>query len=255
MIQAKASVIKRATSSPLRRRKSKARAPVGGGALIRTEVAILLDQRNLLFFLGGYILRQRRISEPGCVILPVFQHPTQEAGDRLFLCRIVYLRWYQQVSEGGDGVGLLARLIGDGNPEVGGHALGGGSRGLGDAFQVRLQERPGGIAQVAVRHFLLQRVDQLYIADRVGSLLYYSGDAFVALAAYSNWPLYRSTRSHLGFPFGADFGKVIGEHEAGAAAVGPVGDHNIGIRQLHAGVGLGQLGIVPLLDLAQVDSR
>src|SRR5580658_5353948 len=229
-------------------------SPAGSGALSDAENAYLLDQRNLLLFFGDYILRQRSVAQRLRVLLAVFQHPMQECDDRLLLALVFDLRWYQQPGEGGDGVSLFPRRIGDGDPEVRGYVLGGGGR-LGNAFQVRFQVGPGGVAHESVRHFVLQRVDQLDVADRVGGLLDHARHTFVALSAYAARPAHRSTCTHLGLPFRADLGEVVGKDEASAAAAGPMDHNDLRIGQFHAWIRLSQFRIVPLLDVAQIDSR
>src|ERR1035438_2377362 len=179
----------------------------------------------------------------------------QKRDNGLLLRRVVDLRWYQQPGERGDRVGLFAGSIGNGNPEVGGHGLGGRSRRLRDAVQVRPEVHPGGVPHETVRHFVLQRVDEFDIADRVGGLLDNAGHSLIALAPQARGPTYRSARAHLGLPLRADFGQVIGPYEGSAAAVGPMHYDDLGVRQFRAGIGLLQLRIVPLLDLAQIDSR
>src|SRR5205814_9052570 len=74
-------VVKRAISSPSRRRDRKEREPAAGPAL-RTVVAVvdtLLNVGQSLLFLGYHFLREFRVRKGLGIILPVGEHPRHEA--------------------------------------------------------------------------------------------------------------------------------------------------------------------------------
>src|SRR6266568_4724100 len=73
-------------------------------------------------------LRQGRVVEARGGRLALVDGPPQEAQHRLTLLRIGLVLVDEQVGEGGDGIGVLALRVGDGDAIVGGHlhARGGG---------------------------------------------------------------------------------------------------------------------------------
>ena len=98
-------------------------------------------------------------------------------------------------------------------------------------------------------------VDQFHVAERVGRLLHLARNAFVPFATQTNRPVDGGSAADLGFPFFADFGKIVGPDEGRSAAVGAVDNNDVLRRQIHARIRFGDFRIVPFGDFTQEDPR
>src|SRR5579871_1921738 len=96
----------------------------------------LLYQSQLLLFLGGDGLRERRIAQPLRVLLARGHHPLQELRDGLLLGWVVDLVKNKHPSEGGDRVSALSRCIGDRNAKIRRHVFRSSGSSLGNTVEV-----------------------------------------------------------------------------------------------------------------------
>ncbi len=98
-------------------------------------------------------------------------------------------------------------------------------------------EIAGGVFHVGVGQFILVGVGQLHIADGAGQLFDLAGHAFVAFGAQPDAarPVHGGALADRIRPRRAHRAEVVGEDEAGAAAVGAVNDHDAGVGQLTPG--------------------
>ena len=198
-----------------------------------------------------HILGQRCVVEILGHVFALGFRPFQELDQLLALGRILLLLIDEQPGGARDRVRVLARRIRHRETKVGRDV---GSRECGrDGFQRRLDEITRRIFQIGIRHLVLQGVDQLDVADRIGSLFDLSGDAFVAFATEAGRPAHRGVVADLRFPFRADLAQVIGEDVGRAAAVGAMHHDDVCIGQVHAGIHRRDLRVVPFRDLAQVN--
>src|SRR5690606_40597515 len=92
-------------------------------------------------------------------------------------------------------------------------------------------------------------------ADRTVDLLHVRRHALVALAAHARRPLQLGALTDLLLPLRADLGQVVAEVEGRARAVGAVHDADLGLRQVGAGIELGDRRVVPGGDCAPEDVR
>ena len=111
----------------------------------------------------------------------------------------------------------------------------------------------GLVLDVGEREAVLQRVGLLDVADGALGLLDRGGDALVALAAGAGRPLDVLVDPGAALPFRAVAREEVGEALGRARRVGAVDDGDVRVGQLQARVLAGDLGVVPLLDLAEVD--
>src|SRR6185312_16718072 len=157
-----------------------------------------------------------------------------------------------EVGQAGNGVGLRPGGVDDGGAHIarqlgfeGGDGGGGTGGGRGDI-------EAGGVAHERHREVVLVGVGEFDVANGARTLFDESGDAFAAFAAQADRPVDRYPAPHFGLPLPAHRRQIGGEDRGGAAALGTVGDEHRLVGQLHAGIGLGDTGIVPLGDGPQV---
>ncbi len=125
-----------------------------------------------------------------------------------------------------------------------------------EAVVTRLNHCARGVLHVQVGHLVLLGVGVLDVADGAVQALHESGHAFVTLAASATArPVDRGALANRALPVRADLGQVVGEDEGGARTVGAAHRQDVLARQLGVRVQCLDGGIVPLLDLAQVDVR
>src|SRR6266851_318649 len=198
-------------------------------------------------------LRQRSVVQCCGFSLAVIEHPAEEVGESLGLCRVGRVGWDQQPGEAGDRIGGGSGRVGDGDAVVGGHRLRRGGCGCGDAVGGCLEELAGCVAHGTVGHLVLGRVDQLDVAEGEGGLANHAGDAFISLLADTRGPLDGGVLSYLAAPVRADLREVVGEDVGGAASVGAIDGQDRMVWQADAGIVLSDAGVVPLGDLAEVD--
>src|SRR5438552_3329125 len=82
-------------------------------------------------------------------------------------------------------------------------------RGRGDGVERRRDEVARLVLHRAVGDLVLQRVNQLDVADRAGRLLHQSGDAFVALRADARRPAHRRPDADFLFEVGGDLREEV----------------------------------------------
>src|SRR5215472_8622956 len=256
-VAAKTKVIRRAISSPSRRRDRKEREPETGPApgSDAEAVATLLNFGQSLLLLSDDFLRQPRVRKSFSVILPVTEHPRHETLYGVALGRIGELLGDQQPGKSGNGIRLFSFGIGDGNAEVVRHILSCTGCSRSNAGERGLHKNTIGILYVTVGNLVSFCVDQLDIPNGVWRILDRAGDTFVSLAAKPNGPVRGGSFTDLGFPFLADFGTIVGEAVTGAAPIGAVDDSNVLRRQLASFVGVCDERIIPLGHLAKVNPR
>src|SRR6267378_1513818 len=175
-------VIIRAISSPSRSRERNEREPATGPApgTVVVVVATLLDVVERLQFLCDDFLGKLRVGQGLGVVLTVREHPLNESFDGVALSGVGKLSWNKQPCKTGDGVCSLARSVRNGNAEIVRHVFCCGSRRGSDACKVCLDEGAGRVFHATVSHVVLDRVDQLNIAERIRSLLNHAGHPLVA---------------------------------------------------------------------------
>ena len=132
-----------------------------------------------------------------------------------------------------------------------------GPVGVGGGRLERCDGRLHGLASLVdhrrIGQLVLLGVGIFDVADRVLGLADIAGNAFIALGADAGRPFDRGAGAGLGFPFGVRLREVVGEVEGGARTVGAA-DHGDGVsRQLQLRIEFCDRGIVPLLDLAEID--
>src|SRR5689334_6155114 len=99
-----------------------------------------------------------------------------------------------------DGIGTCAGGIRDRYTKVLRHACRRSGSGSSHGISACSDELAAGILHSAKRDLVLQRVDELDIADRVWRLLDQTGDAFVALAADADRPVDRRVDADFALP-------------------------------------------------------
>ena len=132
-----------------------------------------------------------------------------------------------------------------------------GPVGVGGGRLERCDGRLHGLAGLVdhrrIGQLVLLGVGIFDVADRVLGLADIAGNAFIALGADAGRPFDRGAGAGLGLPFGVRLREIVGEVEGGARTVGAA-HHGDGVgRQLQLRIELGDRGIVPLLDLAEID--
>src|SRR5579864_48775 len=171
-------VTRRAISSPSRRRAKKEREPTAGPAL-GTVVLVaamwrrsrLLDPVECLGLLDDDFFWKLCVGERLDQVLSVGDSPLYEALDGITFGGIGELGRNQQPGKAGDRIGSLAGGVGDGNAEIIGHVFGGSRSRRGDAREIGLDEFAGGVSNFAIRHLVLDGVNQFHVAEGVRRLL------------------------------------------------------------------------------------
>ena len=112
--------------------------------------------------------------------------------DRVFLLLI-----HQEPGEAGDGVGVLARLVDQGNAVIGRHVLyRAGCCGAG-RFYGRLDKLPVLVLDEGIGKLVFKGVGEFHVADGVAGGLDLAGHPFVTLAAETYRPLDRRSLADL----------------------------------------------------------
>src|SRR4029077_10245018 len=86
-------------------------------------------------------------------------------------------------------------------------------------LQAGFHKFAGGVLYLCVRHLILDRINQLDIAEGAGCLLNLPGDAFITFTAKAGWPVYRRVSPDFLLPVRADFAQVIGPNISCAASI------------------------------------
>src|SRR5438132_11435965 len=178
-------VIMRAISSPSRSRERNAREPAAGPALgtMVVVVATLLDAVQGLQFLCDDFLRKLCVGQGFSIVLAIRQHPLNETLDGVALGGIGELSGNEQPRKTGDRISRLAGSVRNGNAEIIRHVLRSASRGGGDARKVCLDENARRVSHAAIRHVVLDRVDQFDIAKGIGRIFDRAGNTLITLGA------------------------------------------------------------------------
>src|SRR6059058_250895 len=174
-------VIMQAISSPSRSRERNEREPATGPALgtMVVVVATLLDAIQGLQFLCDDFLRKLCVGQGFSIVLTIRQHPLNEALDGVPLGGVGELSGNYQPRKTGDRISRLAGSVGNGDAKIVRHALRGASRGGSDAGKVCLDENARGVPHAAIRHVVLDRVDQFDVAKRIWRILDGAGNALI----------------------------------------------------------------------------
>jgi hypothetical protein len=99
----------------------------------------------------------------------------------------------------------------------------------------------------------LQHVGVFDVADRIFRLVHEGGHALVAPAAGPDRPFDRGALADPGAPFGARFGEIVDEVKCRARAIRTVHDLDRRVGQPEIRIDPGDGGVVPILDLAEID--
>src|SRR3954451_877222 len=201
----------------------------------------LVGQRRVLQLRGDLLAGAERVVEPAL----------HELGLVLLYPGLAHVLPDEQERDGADRVRLVAVGVDRAEAQVSGRRDAG--RGRRRRLQRRLDVVAGLVLDRRGRELVLQRVGLLDIADRALRLLHAAGDAVVALRAGAGRPLDRLVGARAALPRGRVVRQERREVRGRARLVRPVADGDRVARQLHAGVLAGDLGVVPLLDLAEED--
>src|ERR1700719_4879967 len=196
-------------------------------------VAWLLDLVQGFRFFGDHFLRKLRVGKCLGGILSVGQHPFDETLDSVAFGTVGKLGRYEQPRETRNGVRSLPWSISDRDPEIVGHTLRSPGSCCRHAGEIRLDKLSRGILDLAIRHFVLYRVDELNVTKSVWRLFDQTSNTLVALAAEAHGPVHRGALAHFVFPFIADLGQIIRPDIRCAAAVRAVYHHNIVCGKAH----------------------
>src|SRR3954453_4610628 len=151
----------------------------------------------------------------------------------------------------GDRVGLVAGRVDGAEAQVGRHLEAvAGRRGR---LERRGDEVAGLVLEVGGVELVGQRVRLLDVADRAVVLLHAGRDAVVALGAGARRPLDRLVRPGAALPLRRVVVQERREQLGRPRLVRAVADGDRLARELHAGVRLGDRGVVPVLDLPEED--
>src|SRR5260221_3177358 len=112
-------------------------------------------------------------------------------------------------------------------------------RGLGGRVEARLDVLARRVLHDAVADLVLDRVDELDVADRARGALHGTGDAGVAGATHAARPVDGRCGADLRLPVGADLREVVGEHAGRARAVRAVDGRDRHFGDAHAGMRCG----------------
>src|SRR5260370_12210558 len=192
------------------------------GPHLKTELADL--------FYGGtnflrYLMRQRSISQLLGHRLPLIQHPIQEVQNDLLRAGVFGLRRDQEPSESGDRISILTGCVGDGDTEIGGHALNRRSSS-GDSFEAAFYKFSRSIFHAAIGNVVLHGINQLDITDGAFTLPHHTGDTLTALCAQAYRPLGCSTLAGSAVPLWTNFGEIVCKTIGGPATLGAMHSEN-----------------------------
>src|SRR4051795_8044362 len=217
--------------------------------------AVALQRGDLGLRLAEDVRRERRVLEVRRDLLAVAERVVEPGLDELGLAladaRLAHVLVNEQERGGGDRVRGRVRRVDGAEPQVGRHlqALAGGGRRV----QRRGHVLAGRVLEVGEREVVLERVGLLDVAERAVVLLHACGDAVVALGACADRPLDGLVDARAVRPLRAVRAQVGEEQLRGAGLVGAVADGDVLVGQAGAGVLAADLGVVPLLDLAEED--
>ena len=139
--------------------------------------------------------RQRRVAEIGGNISGRLSAPSRMKSTIAFAGGLVLrLLVQQQPGERRNRIARRALRVGDRHAEIGGHVRRGRRGRFRDRVDRGLDEFARGVLHRAEVDLVLQRVNQLDVADRSRRLRDQAGDAFVALAANADRPVDRRVR-------------------------------------------------------------
>src|SRR4051794_37841317 len=200
-----------------------------------------VGQRRVLQLRGDLLAGAERVVEPAL----------DELGLVLLHAGLAHVLPDEQERDGGDGGRRRALGVDRAEAQVGRR------RGVGAGRRRRLQRRLDVLAVRVLdrrgRELVLQCVGLLDVADGATRLLHATRDAVVALRAGADRPLDRLVDARAALPRGGVVGEELGEVLRRARRVGAVADRDAVAGQLDAGVLTRDLGVVPLLDLAEED--
>src|SRR3954471_2925389 len=207
--------------------------------------------------LGGGVdrLRQRRVLEFLRHALAIAERVVEEALDQLRLllgqAGLAHVLVDEEERARGDRVGLIAGRVDRAEAQVVRHRQAvAGRRGR---LQRRGDEVAGLVLQVREREAVRERIGLLDVADRAVVLLDAGRDAVVALGAGARRPLDRLVDARPVLPLVRVVGEERREQLGRARLVRAVADRDSRVRELRAGVLLGDRRVVPVLDLAEED--
>src|ERR1051326_5067799 len=160
---------------------------------------------------------QRRILTISCEAFSVMNSPPEEINQSFTLGRIFLIFIGEDVGVAGNRISIGAGRVCNRNGQVtrrrGGRS--GGSRS--DCVNGGLNKGTARVLDYRRRQLVLNGIRQLDITDSVRLLFDLTRYAFVAFATLADRPLRRFVSANCRLPLFADFCKVIGEDERGAA--------------------------------------
>src|SRR4051812_32891034 len=219
--------------------------------------AVALQAVDLGLRLGLDVVRERRVLELRCDLLAGAERVGEPVLHELGLGRVLpglaAVLPHEEERDRADRVGLRALGVDRAEAQVLGRrdALGRRRRRL----ERRLDVLAGLVLDRGRRELVLQRVRLLDVADRALRLLHAACDAVVALRTGAGRPLDRLVGAGAALPRRRVVGEERREVRRRARLVGAVADRDVRARQLRTRVLAGDLGVVPLLDLAEEDVR
>ena len=219
--------------------------------------AIKLDGLDLGGDLLRHILRELGVAEVLGHVLAVTLAPVDELDDlfgEALVLQVTQILVDEEVGEAADRVGVVARGIHDGDLEAGGEDLEGGGGGGIDALDGGANVLASLVNLGGIGEFFAGGIGELDVTDGADGAFDRGGDAGVALAADSDGPLDGGGVADVVSPRLRDLAEVIGEDEGGAGAIGAMDDDDGPGGEVDAGIEGLDLGIVPLLDVAEVDA-
>src|SRR5579859_3612108 len=162
-----------------------------------------------------------------------------EAQDREGLALVGDVLGNEEEREGRDGPGIRVGRVRDRDlgllalevAPVGRSEAIGGLRGR---VEARLDVLPARVLHDAVADLVLDRVDELDVADRARGALHRAGDAGVAVAAHAARPVDGGGRADLRLPVGTHLREIVGEHAGGTGAVRAMDGRDPHVRERHA---------------------
>ena len=211
----------------------------------------VLDLGELLLDHPDDVARKRHVIELLGHLAAALVRPVEELDRRGGVLGLVLHLVHEDEGRPGNRPAVLARLVGEDLVEAVA-PVGAGGRGL-ERFGAGGDELAVGVLHEHMRELVLLRIRVLDVADRTGYALQEGRHAFVALATEAADPFHRRAFTDLRLPLRAHLGEVVGEDEGGPGAVGTVHRRDGLVGQLEARIQVRDGGVVPLLDLAEVD--